>query len=150
MRTIDEIIIHCSATKEGINFNVNDIRRWHKAKGWKDVGYHYVICLDGTIQEGRPIDEIGAHCSGHNSNSIGICYIGGLDENNNPKDTRTIRQKAALHVLLKQLCVQFPKATIHGHNEFSSKQCPCFDVKDEYGAYNEMIKLKYFTNEQES
>lgn len=101
MRTIDKIIIHCSATKEGLNFNVNDIRRWHKAKGWKDVGYHYVICLDGTVQPGRPIAQVGAHCSGYNKNSIGICYIGGLDENNKPKDTRTVQQKAALHTLLK-------------------------------------------------
>ena len=149
MRTIDEIIIHCSATKEGLNFNVNDIRRWHKAKGWKDVGYHYVICLDGSIQGGRPLNEIGAHCTGHNKNSIGICYIGGLDENNKPKDTRTIHQKAALHTLLKQLCVQFPKATIHGHNEFNNgKACPSFNVQDEYKDYNNMVKLKYFSNEE--
>lgn len=136
MRTINEIIIHCSATKEGLNFNVNDIRRWHKQKGWKDVGYHYVITLDGSIEPGRSLDEIGAHCQGHNKNSIGICYIGGLDENNKPKDTRTKQQKAALYNLLSKLKQKFPTASIHGHNEFCSKSCPCFNVQDEYGDLN--------------
>lgn len=136
MRTINKIILHCSATREGVNFNVNDIRRWHKAKGWKDVGYHYVICLDGSVQQGRPLSQIGAHCSGYNAHSIGICYIGGLDENNKPKDTRTPQQKAAMYDLLVKLKKQFPKATVHGHNEFSSKACPSFNVQKEYGEFN--------------
>lgn len=136
MRTINKIILHCSATKEGINFNINDIRRWHKAKGWKDVGYHYVICLDGTVQSGRPLEQIGAHCSGYNSHSIGICYIGGLDKNNKAKDTRTPQQKAAMYDLLIKLKKQFPNATIHGHNEFANKACPSFDVQKEYGDFN--------------
>lgn len=135
MRQINEIILHCSSTKEGLCFNINDIRRWHKAQGWKDVGYHYVICLDGTIELGRPLEEIGAHCIGHNANSIGICYIGGLDENGKPKDTRTTQQKAALYMLLNKLKTQFPEATIHGHNEFANKACPCFDVQKEYGNF---------------
>ena len=91
MRYISEIIIHCSATKEGLDFNVNDLRRWHKAQGWKDVGYHFVITLDGTIEQGRALEEIGSHTKGHNAHSIGICYIGGLDKNGKPKDTRTIQ-----------------------------------------------------------
>lgn len=132
MRKINEIILHCSATKEGVNFNVNDIRRWHKAKGWKDVGYHYVICLDGAIQSGRSLDQIGAHCTGHNKNSIGICYIGGLGEDGKPKDTRTTQQKAALYNLLIKLKQKFPDATIHGHNEFANKACPSFNVQNEY------------------
>lgn len=79
MRKITEFIIHCSATREGQDVTAADIRRWHvKGNGWKDIGYHFVIHLDGTIELGRPIAEVGAHCAGHNAESIGICYVGGL------------------------------------------------------------------------
>ena len=143
MRYINEIIIHCSATKEALDFNVNDLRRWHKAQGWKEVGYHFVITLDGTIEQGRALEEIGSHTKGHNAHSIGIVYIGGLDKNGKPKDTRTIQQKAALCDLLNKLCKKFPDATIHGHNEFASKACPCFDVQKEFGSYNKMVLAAY-------
>ena len=143
MRYISEIIIHCSATKEGLDFNVNDLRRWHKAQGWKDVGYHFVITLDGTIEQGRALEEIGSHTKGHNTHSIGICYIGGISKDGKSKDTRTIQQKAALCDLLNKLCKKFPDATIHGHNEFAAKQCPCFDVQKEYGDYNKMVLATY-------
>lgn len=133
MRKIDKIIIHCSATKEGADFHVKDIDRWHKQKGYKCVGYHYVITLDGAIEKGRNEDEIGAHCKGYNANSIGICYIGGLDKEGNAKDTRTVQQRAALYLLLNQLKEKYPNATIHGHNEFANKACPSFDVQAEYG-----------------
>lgn len=128
MRYINKIIIHCSATKEGNDFNVNDLRRWHKAQGWKDVGYHFIITIDGTIEQGRALEEIGSHCKGHNAHSIGIVYIGGLDKNGKAKDTRTTKQKAALYDLLNKLCEKFPDATIHGHKEFANKACPCYDV----------------------
>ena len=144
MRYISEIIIHTSATKEGLNFNVNDIRRWHKAQGWKDVGYHYIITLDGTIEQGRALEEIGSHCKGHNSHSIGICYIGGLDKNGKPKDTRTTEQKAALYTLLNKLCERFPDDLIYGHNDLNKgKSCPCFDVQKEFGDYNKMVLAAY-------
>ena len=133
MRKIDKIIIHCSATKEGVDFHVKDIDRWHKQKGYKCVGYHYVITLDGAIEKGRNEDEIGAHCKGYNANSIGICYIGGLDKEGNAKDTRTVQQRAALFLLLNQLKAKYPNATIHGHNEFANKACPSFNVQAEYG-----------------
>lgn len=132
MRQITEIIIHCSATPIGKNYTVEDIDKWHKAKGWKGIGYHYVIYLDGSVHKGRPEEEIGAHCKGHNSNSIGVCYIGGLDEFGEPEDTRTDKQKEALTVLLKALKTKYPAATIHGHREFAAKACPCFDAKEEY------------------
>ena len=132
MRQITEIIIHCSATPIGKDYTVEDIDKWHKAKGWKGIGYHYVIYLDGSVHKGRPEEEIGAHCKGHNSNSIGICYIGGLDEFGEPEDTRTDKQKEALIVLLKALKAKYPNATIHGHREFAAKACPCFDAKEEY------------------
>ena len=136
MRKIDKIIIHCSATKEGKDFHVTDIDRWHKQQGYKCVGYHYVITLDGTIEKGREESVTGAHCKGYNSTSIGICYIGGLDDEGKAKDTRTVQQKAALYYLLTELKKRYPKATIHGHNEFANKACPSFNVKKEYGDFN--------------
>lgn len=149
MRYIDEIIIHCSSTKEGVEFSAKDIERWHKDKGFKKIGYHYVIKLDGTIENGRPIEEMGAHCLNHNAHSIGICLIGGLDKNGKPKDTRTLQQQAALFVLLNQLAEKFQDATIHGHNEFANKACPCWDVKSEYQKYNDMIRAAYENEEGE-
>ena len=132
MRLINEIIIHCSATKAGQDFDVNDIDRWHKERGWKGVGYHYVIKLDGTIQEGRPVDQIGAHCTGHNKKSIGICYIGGLDKSGKPKDTRTVAQKESSRLLVNQLLEMFPGSKVYGHSEFAPKCCPCFCVSKEF------------------
>jgi N-acetylmuramoyl-L-alanine amidase len=132
MRKINKIILHCSATKEGQNFTVADIDRWHKERGFSKIGYHYVLYLDGSIHKGRDISEIGAHVTGQNANSIGICYIGGLDANGKAKDTRTDAQKASLVKLVAELKKQFPNSTIHGHNEFANKACPCFDVKKEF------------------
>ncbi len=132
MRSINEIIIHCSATPEGKEFTVSDIDRWHRQRGFKMVGYHYVIRLDGTIEQGRPLEMIGAHCTGHNAHSIGICYIGGLDRSGKPKDTRTQVQRDVLWSLVKSLQKMFPEATVHGHREFTNKACPCFEVKEEF------------------
>jgi N-acetylmuramoyl-L-alanine amidase len=136
MRNINLIIIHCSATKEGQNFHLKDIDRWHRERGYKKVGYHYVIDLDGTVEKGRDESEIGAHCQGKNKNSIGICYVGGLDINGKPKDTRTKEQKEALWNLLRELLVKYPKATIHGHRDFANKACPSFDVSKAYDIIN--------------
>lgn len=138
MRKIEKIIIHCSATPEGKNFTVDDIRRWHTSpvgkggNGWSDIGYHYVIHLDGTVHQGRPLEKSGAHCRGYNRHSIGICYIGGLTSDRRfPKDTRTPSQKTALRRLVEQLRLRFPEATVHGHNEFNrAKACPSFNVSE--------------------
>lgn len=131
MRTIKEIIIHCSATPEGKPFTVQDITDWHKSRGFRTIGYHFVIYLDGSIHNGRPLQEVGAHCKGHNAQSIGICYIGGCAPNGvTPKDTRTAEQSHALRNLLKELKAKFPDATIHGHREFANKACPSFDVSE--------------------
>lgn len=133
MRTIKEIIIHCADTPEGRNDKAADIDRWHKQRGFDRIGYHYVIDLDGTIEYGRDTDCIGAHCKGHNTNSIGICYIGGSDRDTlKPKDTRTDEQKASLVLLLKYLRQRYPDAKIYGHRDFSDKPCPSFDAKKEY------------------
>ena len=130
MRSIDKIIVHCSATREGQHVTVQQIRQWHQQRNFADIGYHYVIYLDGTVHKGRPIEKPGAHCKGHNAHSIGICYVGGLDRQGKPKDTRTAAQKAALRSLLKELKKQYPKATIHGHCEFANKACPCFNCSE--------------------
>lgn len=133
MRKINEIIIHCAATREGRDFTVEDITRWHKARGFATIGYHYVIYRDGSIHEGRPLEQIGAHCVGHNKHSIGICYIGGCaSDGKTPKDTRTPEQKEALLALLRRLKARFPNATIHGHRDFAAKACPSFDAFREY------------------
>ncbi len=130
MRKITEIIIHCSCTPEGRNIGATTILGWHKERGFSDIGYHYVIRLDGTIETGRPVEQIGSHTKGHNRNSIGICYIGGTEKDcKTPKDTRTTQQREALQQLCKQLKAEYPNATIHGHSEFANKACPSFDVK---------------------
>lgn len=131
-RKIDKIIIHCSATKPNQACTVELIDQWHKARGFNSIGYHYVIYQDGTVHEGRPVSQVGAHCVGQNANSIGICYVGGLDNYGNAKDTRTDAQKKTLKQVIKQLKQTFPNATVHGHNEFANKACPCFNVKNEF------------------
>lgn len=132
MRKITEIIVHCSATPEGRNVTIDDIDRWHRQRGWEGVGYHYVIHLDGSIHKGRDLEKIGAHCIGHNKQSIGICYIGGLDVNGNPKDTRTPEQKDSLSTLINQIRLKYPNVKVFGHRDFANKDCPCFSVHKEY------------------
>ena len=135
MRKINKIIVHCSATPEGKDFTAADIDRWHRQRGWRCIGYHYVIELDGSIHKGRDESVIGAHCSGQNANSIGICYVGGVaKDGKTPKDTRTDAQKKALLKLLKELRAKYPKAIIQGHRDFPgvTKACPSFDAKSEY------------------
>lgn len=133
MRTINRLIVHCAATPEGKDFTVADITRWHKARGFRTIGYHYVIYRDGSVHTGRPEAEVGAHVSGYNSHSIGICYIGGVaSDGKTPKDTRTTAQKAALRALLVKLRAKYPGATICGHRDLAAKACPSFDAKTEY------------------
>lgn len=138
MRAITEIIVHCSATRAGKDFHAADIDRWHREKGWKRIGYHFVVDLDGLIETGRPVEMIGAHCNGLNMQSIGVCYIGGLDADGNPADTRTDAQCVALRCLLRQL-VETYHCPIYGHRDFAHKDCPCFDAKSEYADLYESI-----------
>ena len=134
MREINKIIVHCSATREGENFEVSEIRKWHvDGRGWSDIGYHFYIDLYGQIHKGRDIAKIGAHCKGHNRNSIGICYCGGVEaDGKTPKDTRNTEQKEALIALLRTLKAMFPNAVIHSHRDFANKACPSFDATAEY------------------
>lgn len=130
-RKINKIIIHCSATPEGRDVCTDTIRQWHLDRGWRDIGYHYVIELDGSIVTGRPLEQTGAHTKGLNRQSIGICYVGGVDKDMQPKDTRTQDQKDAMKSLLFDLTDIYPNASVHGHNEFSNKACPSYDVQSE-------------------
>lgn len=132
-RTITEIIVHCTATPEGKDYTVDDIRRWHKEQGWSDIGYHYVIYRDGSIHEGRDVKYSGAHCTGHNANSIGVVYVGGVGKDGKTaKDTRTKAQKRALLQVMRTLRAAYPSARIYGHRDFAKKDCPSFDAKEEY------------------
>lgn len=133
MRKISKIIIHCTATPEGKDFSVDDIRGWHRANGWIDIGYHYVVYRDGTVHTGRPEATPGAHTTGHNSDSIGVCYVGGMDEQmKKAKDTRTPEQKSALRELVKRLLTEYPGSQVYGHSDFNTKKaCPSFNVHTE-------------------
>lgn len=151
---VDAIIIHCSATKSSWDCKASDIDKMHKERGFKQIGYHYVIDLDGTVEKGRPVTMDGAHCNTkgfssktYNKHSIGICYVGGLDEDGNPADTRTDAQKVSMHDLVEKLFLEFPNIKeVLGHRDTSPdlnhdgnitknewiKSCPCFDVKAEF------------------
>lgn len=153
MNKIDAIIVHCTATKEDIDFHVADIDRMHRQRGFNMIGYHYLVTLDGTVEEGRPLPMDGAHCNSkdkdgvsYNKHSIGIVYVGGLDKNGKPKDTRTFEQKRALLVLIQGLVKDYAIKEILGHRDTSPdlngdgeieasewiKACPCFNAKAEY------------------
>lgn len=159
----DTIIIHCSASKDGQDIKAADIDRIHKEQGWKQIGYNYVIRLDGTIEEGRPLSMDGAHCNSkdgrggtYNKHSIGVCYVGGLDKNGKPADTRTPEQKASLVELINKLCSEHNIIELLGHRDTSPdlngngevepfewiKACPCFDVREEYGSFLKPIIIR--------
>lgn len=134
-RYINEIIVHCSATAEGKDFTVSDIKKWHLQRGFSDIGYHWVVYRDGTIVSGRPESTSGAHCTGHNSISIGVCYIGGCaSDGKTPKDTRTDAQKDSLIKLLRELKKRYPKTKIYPHYKFANKACPSFNAEKEYSS----------------
>lgn len=136
-RKINKIAVHCSATKNNKEFNSHDIDKWHQNRWGKNsgCGYHYIILLDGTIEKGRWVDNAGAHVKNYNSKSIGICYIGGLDENGVAvNDQETPEQKASLIKLLKLLTeiYDLDSSDVLGHKEFPqvNKACPCLTMED--------------------
>jgi N-acetylmuramoyl-L-alanine amidase len=130
-RRIEEIIIHCTATPEGRDVSVDTIRGWHLANGWKDIGYHWVVMLDGSVEPGRPEAQIGSHVAGHNTGTLGVVYVGGVAaDGKTPKDTRTDAQKAALMATVKALIAKYPTIKkVTGHREYAAKACPSFDVR---------------------
>ena len=132
MRKLDRIIVHCTATPEGRHVDVDTIRVWHKARGWSDVGYHFVIYLDGSVHAGRAVEKTGAHVSGHNATTIGVVYVGGTDAAGKAKDTMNAAQETAFVNLVKHLRDEYGPLTLHGHNEYAAKACPSFIVKDKF------------------
>lgn len=162
MREIDTIVIHCSATKEGEHYTAADIDKWHRNRTppFTQIGYHYVILLDGTLEVGRDEAVVGAHVQGHNKRSIGICYIGGLDADGKPKDTRTTAQLETMATVVKFLQLKYPKATVKGHRDLSPdtdgdgvvephewlKDCPCFDVTAWMNGITPRNEFKHLTH----
>ena len=129
-RRIDLIVIHCSATRATQRYTVDDCRRDHRARGFADIGYHYYITQDGVVHRGRQLYQVGAHATGYNRYSIGICYEGGLDIRGQPADTRTTEQKETLRRLIRRLKEDYPNAKVVGHRDLPGvkKACPCFEI----------------------
>jgi N-acetyl-anhydromuramyl-L-alanine amidase AmpD len=140
----DLIVIHCSATRGRLPVTAAQIRAWHRARGWSDIGYHRVIARDGTVEAGRPLDAVGAHVAGHNARSVGVCLVGGLDDRTGaPVDNFTPAQWDALRRVVAGLLARYPGARILGHRDLSPdrdrdgvvepgewlKACPCFDAR---------------------
>lgn len=163
MKVMDSIIIHCSATCVGQDLRAKDIDRMHRQRGFNQIGYNFVIDLDGTIENGRPLDIDGAHCNtkglsglSYNKHSIGICYIGGLDNNGNPSDTRTDKQKVSIRELVAKLCREYQIIEVLGHRDTSPdlndngnvessewiKSCPCFDVREEFENFMRPVVIR--------
>lgn len=129
MRDVNRLIVHCSATRPTQDVGVLEIGRWHVERGFNEIGYHFVIRRDGTLEEGRPVSIQGAHTMGENGDSIGICMVGGISESGSADCNFTFNQWAQLNHLLQRLCQEYPIDSIHGHRNFSGKACPTFDVK---------------------
>jgi N-acetyl-anhydromuramyl-L-alanine amidase AmpD len=140
----DLIVLHCSATRASQPVTAAQIREWHLARGWSDIGYHRVVRRDGTVEAGRALDAVGAHVAGFNARSVGICLVGGLDDRTGaPADTFTPAQWASLRALVTELLRRYPNAGITGHRDLSPdrdgdgvvgphewlKNCPCFDAR---------------------
>jgi N-acetylmuramoyl-L-alanine amidase len=143
----NKIILHCSATAEGKDFKAADIDKWHKNNGWECIGYHYVIDLDGTIEKGRDEEMVGAHTSGYNANSIGICYIGGVaKDGKTAKDTRTPEQKQSLVILVNKLLQKYHLKldNVYCHNSFTNaKACPSFKLGVFRQEYDDWLKEQH-------
>ena len=136
MRKVTKKILHCADTGVDQDFDIEDIRRWHtQGNGWSDIGYHYYIKLDGTVQIGRPVDKTGAHCRGENEDSIGICFEGGKKEDGSKWDKATDAQEEAFFVLNYELDQDYGVTPCFGHYDFSNKSCPSFSVPELMSRY---------------
>lgn len=128
---IKYLVVHCSATPASHDIGLKEIDRWHRAKGWLRIGYHHVIRRDGTVEDGRPHTQAGAHEPAVNRSSIGYCLIGGLDKIGRPQNNFTPEQMESLTRLLKAHLALYPGAEVLGHRDIPGvkKDCPCFDVR---------------------
>ena len=138
MKEVEFIVLHCTSTRPSQRVTREDIDRWHRARGWQMIGYHWYIDRDGEIFPGRDERYAGAHVRHYNEHAIGVCYEGGLDEKGRPADTRTPAQKAKLYFLLKDLKESYPQAKILGHRDFPNvaKACPSLNVQEVYADLN--------------
>ena len=130
------LVLQCSATRRNQDYSVDQLRKDHKKRGFRDVGYHFYVRKDGTLTQHRMLMEVGAHARPYNRCSIGICYEGGLDEQGKPCNTLTAAQDARISDLLTVLHHLFPKAEIVGHRDLpgtTPKDCPCFDAHSLFG-----------------
>lgn len=134
MRQIDEVILHCTATPWQREVDIEEIRRWHtQGNNWSDVGYHYLIQLDGSLQAGRDLTIAGAHTKGHNQRTVGVAYVGGLKADGEPGDTMTLEQEETFeHLFFALQMVLCKPLALSGHREYSSKSCPGFDPKKKW------------------
>jgi len=133
------IVVHCAATKPSMDTSAADIDRWHRERGWLKIGYHFVIRRNGEIEEGRKIDEVGAHASGYNSSSVSICLIGGLSEDGKSSENNfTEEQWESFGAVIDTLTNRYPNAKVIGHNDISKKDCPTFNVGEWYAKYREV------------
>jgi N-acetyl-anhydromuramyl-L-alanine amidase AmpD len=129
MRQINSVFVHCSASKPSQEVDIEVIRGWHLTRGFNDVGYHYVITRTGEVQKGRDEEVVGAHAKGYNTNSVGICLVGGLNEKGTPDANFTFAQYRALKYLISDLQMRYGMdLEIKGHREVANKACPCFDI----------------------
>lgn len=128
--TTESIVVHCSATPPKMDIGAREIDHWHKRRGWLGIGYHAVIRRDGTVEFGRHFDETGAHAKNFNKKSVGVCLIGGVDENETPEDNFTPEQWESLRLVVQMLAAAYPQATVIGHRDISKKACPSFDVNE--------------------
>lgn len=131
MRKINWLVIHTAATRPSMDIGRKEINEWHKQRGFNGIGYHYVIRRDGRVEKGRADSEEGAHVRGHNADSIGICLVGGVNENLVPENNYTESQWKSLETLLRRLASKYPDAAVRGHRDFPgvNKACPCFDAE---------------------
>ena len=131
MRDINRVVLHCTATQPDASIQ-SILNYWKHVKKWRSVGYHWIISPCGYAKSLAPIHEVTNGARGFNSDSIHIAYIGGVDKNNMPKDTRTKEQKDKTEFLLRGLRGQFPDIDITGHNKLKGvkKACPSFDIDE--------------------
>lgn len=125
----DAIFVHCSATKPEMDIGVETIRMWHKQQGWLDVGYHFIIKRDGTVEEGRQVNVVGSHVKDWNSRSVGVCLVGGIDANGRFEANFTPAQMNSLRNKLDDLKVLYPQAEIKAHHDVAPKACPSFNLQ---------------------
>lgn len=134
MRTVNTLVWHYTATPRGRETSVDEVRRWHLKRGFRDVGYHKLVHLDGTVSEGRPEGQVGAHVRGHNRGTIGYCYVGGLNgDPNRGVDTRTPAQKRTMERLTRAAIERYGLTDVCGHRDLAATDCPGFNVRAEYG-----------------